>query len=100
MKHMCAWLVLTTTNYFFLQTHAVLRQAWLENIRPILLINKVDRLILELKLSPSEAHLHLQQLLEQANAVMAQLISGQIFQRSAVAATHEATNAEVRYCSL
>ncbi|KAK7815207.1 hypothetical protein U0070_021170, partial [Myodes glareolus] len=28
------------------QTQAVLRQAWLENIRPVLVINKIDRLII------------------------------------------------------
>lgn len=47
------------------QTHAVLRQAWLENIKPILVMNKVDRLILELKMEPNEAFIHLQQILEQ-----------------------------------
>ena len=47
------------------QTNAVLRQAWLENIRPVLVLNKLDRLITELKMSPMEAYLHLQQILEQ-----------------------------------
>ena len=47
------------------QTHAVLRQAWLENIKPVLVLNKVDRLITELKMTPLEAHLHLAQILEQ-----------------------------------
>lgn len=42
----------------------VLRQAWLENIRPCLVLNKIDRLITELKYSPTEAHFHLQQTLE------------------------------------
>lgn len=42
----------------------VLRQAWLENIRPCLVLNKIDRLITELKYSPAEAHFHLQQILE------------------------------------
>jgi len=46
------------------QTHVVLRQAWLENIRPCLVLNKIDRLITELKYSPTEAHFHLQQILE------------------------------------
>jgi len=64
------------------QTHAVLRQAWLENIRPVLVVNKIDRLISELKLSPSEAHTHLLQLLEQVNAVMAHLITGDILKKS------------------
>lgn len=43
----------------------MLRQAWLENIRPVLVINKIDRLIMELKLTPQEAFTHLQKILEQ-----------------------------------
>jgi ribosome assembly protein 1 len=53
-----------------IQTIAVLRQAWLDNLKPILVINKLDRLITELKLTPSEAYHHLNQLIEQVNAVM------------------------------
>lgn len=52
-----------------LQTQAVLRQAWLENIRPVLVINKMDRLIVELKLTPQEAYTHLQKILEQASGL-------------------------------
>lgn len=52
------------------QTIAVLRQAWIDRLRPLLVINKLDRLITELKLSPSEAYHHLSQLIEQVNAVM------------------------------
>ena len=47
------------------QTAAVLRQAWLEGIKPVLFVNKLDRLITELKLAPAEAYCHLRQLLEQ-----------------------------------
>lgn len=43
----------------------MLRQAWLENIRPVLVINKMDRLIMELKLTSQEAYTHLQKILEQ-----------------------------------
>lgn len=53
-----------------MQTIAVLRQAWIDRLRPLLVINKLDRLITELKLSPSEAYHHLSQLIEQVNAVM------------------------------
>lgn len=52
------------------QTIAVLRQAWIDRLRPLLVINKMDRLITELKLSPSEAYHHLSQLIEQVNAIM------------------------------
>lgn len=52
------------------QTISVLRQAWNERLRPILVINKFDRLITELKLAPNEAHHHLTRLIEQVNAVM------------------------------
>lgn len=48
----------------------MLRQAWLDRLRPILVINKFDRLITELKLAPVEAYHHLSQLIEQVNAVM------------------------------
>jgi ribosome assembly protein 1 len=52
------------------QTIAVLRQAWHDRLRPILVINKFDRLITELKLAPVEAYHHLARLIEQVNAVM------------------------------
>ncbi|KAI8986089.1 translation elongation factor 2 [Trametes punicea] len=52
------------------QTVTVLRQAWQDRLRPILVINKFDRLITELKLAPIEAYHHLAQLIEQVNAVM------------------------------
>ncbi|OJT13621.1 Ribosome assembly protein 1 [Trametes pubescens] len=52
------------------QTITVLRQAWQDRLRPILVINKFDRLITELKLAPIEAYHHLSQLIEQVNAVM------------------------------
>ncbi|KAI0372238.1 translation elongation factor 2 [Pilatotrama ljubarskyi] len=52
------------------QTITVLRQAWQDRLRPILVINKFDRLITELKLAPIEAYHHLAQLIEQVNAVM------------------------------
>ncbi|KAI8874030.1 translation elongation factor 2 [Ramicandelaber brevisporus] len=52
------------------QTHTVLRQAWMEGIRPLLVLNKIDRLITELKLSPAEAYYHLKRTLEQVNAII------------------------------
>ncbi|ORX36874.1 translation elongation factor 2 [Kockovaella imperatae] len=52
------------------QTISVLRQCWIDRLRPVLVINKMDRLITELKLSPIEAYHHLSRLIEQVNAVM------------------------------
>ena len=39
-----------------IQTRAVLRQAWRERVRPVLVVNKMDRLALELRLTPAEAY--------------------------------------------
>lgn len=55
----------------------MLRQAWIERLRPILVVNKFDRLITELKLSPSEAYHHLVQLIENVNAVMGGFYAGE-----------------------
>lgn len=65
------------------QTQVVLRQAWLENIRPVLVINKIDRLILELKLTSQEAYTHLQKILEQVNAVTGSLFTSKVLEERA-----------------
>ncbi|CAB4024121.1 Elongation factor Tu GTP-binding domain-containing 1, partial [Paramuricea clavata] len=64
------------------QTHAVLRQAWLEGIKPCLVLNKIDRLITELKQSPLEAFMHLQKILEQVNAVTGTLFSTDVLEKT------------------
>ena len=56
---------------------SVLRQAWIDRLRPILVINKLDRLVTELKQTPMEAYHHLSQLIEQANAVMGSFFAGE-----------------------
>uniref|UniRef100_A0A3P9JAH6 Elongation factor-like 1 n=1 Tax=Oryzias latipes TaxID=8090 RepID=A0A3P9JAH6_ORYLA len=65
------------------QTQVVLRQAWLENIRPVLVINKMDRLIMELKLTSMEAHDHLKKILEQVNAVTGSLFTSKVLEERA-----------------
>ncbi|XP_054287552.1 elongation factor-like GTPase 1 [Macrosteles quadrilineatus] len=64
------------------QTQVALKQAWLENIQPVLVLNKLDRLILEVKLSPLDAYVHLTQVLEQVNAVTASLFTTEVMNRS------------------
>lgn len=59
------------------QTVTVLRQTWVEKLKPLLVINKMDRLITELKLSPGEAYTHLSKLVEQVNAVMGSFALGE-----------------------
>ncbi|KAM4062161.1 elongation factor tu GTP binding domain-containing protein [Hirsutella rhossiliensis] len=59
------------------QTVTVLRQTWMEKLKPLLVINKMDRLVTELKMSPAEAYVHLSKLLEQVNAVLGSFFQGE-----------------------
>jgi ribosome assembly protein 1 len=59
------------------QTVTVLRQTWVEQLKPILVINKMDRLITELKMTPAEAYSHISKLLEQVNAVIGSFYQGE-----------------------
>lgn len=53
-----------------IQTHAVLRQAWIEKLTPCLVINKIDRLISELELSPREAYNRLLRIVYEVNNIV------------------------------
>ncbi|KAK2853376.1 hypothetical protein Q5P01_006037 [Channa striata] len=75
-------------------TQVVLRQAWLENIRPVLVINKIDRLILELKLTSQEAYTHLQKILEQVNAVTGTLFTSKVLEERAEKQKEEENDVE------
>jgi len=63
------------------QTFVVLKQAWQENIRPVLVLNKLDRLILEMKLSPLEAYRHIQKVLTDVNAATGELFTSELLAR-------------------
>lgn len=89
------------------QTVTVLRQTWTEHLKPLLVVNKVDRLITELKMSPGEAYTHLSKLLEQVNAVIGSFFQGErmeedlqwrerVEERVAAAAAKELEKAERR----
>lgn len=79
------FLLVNFIDFFFYQV--ALKQAWLEKIQPILVLNKIDRLILEMKLSPLDIYVHLSQLLEQVNAVMGELFASQVMDETAVKTT-------------
>ncbi|KAG0648767.1 Elongation factor 1 [Hyphodiscus hymeniophilus] len=59
------------------QTVTVLRQTWVEHMKPLLVINKMDRLVTELKMTPGEAYTHMSKLLEQVNAVLGSFFQGE-----------------------
>ena len=54
-----------------MQTETVLRQAISERIRPVLMLNKVDRAVLELQLPPEEAYQSFQKSIENVNVIVA-----------------------------
>lgn len=63
------------------QTRSALSIAYVEGLKPILLLNKIDRLITEMKLEPLDAYVHLSQVLEQVNAVVGELFASDIMDR-------------------
>ncbi|KAF7067448.1 hypothetical protein CFC21_073345 [Triticum aestivum] len=62
-----------------IQTHAALRQAFLERLRPCLVLNKLDRLITELHLTPAEAYTRLHRILADVNSIYSALRSHSYF---------------------
>jgi ribosome assembly protein 1 len=73
-----ALLVIDVVEGVRTQTIAVLRQAWEERVIPCLVLNKIDRLISEMQMDTSEAYQHMLRIIEQINAVAAQLQTEQI----------------------
>lgn len=62
------------------QTRLALKQAYSENIKAVLVLNKIDRLILEMKMTALDAYLHMTQILEQVNAVMGELFTSEVLE--------------------
>lgn len=63
------------------QTISVLKQAWRECVRPILVLNKMDRLITELEMTSVEAYVHIEKLIGRVNALVATFSTGAAFER-------------------
>ncbi|KAF7314047.1 Elongation factor [Mycena chlorophos] len=66
-----ALVVVDTIDGVCVQTETVLRQALSERIKPVVVINKVDRALLELKLSKEELYRSFSRTIESINAVIA-----------------------------
>jgi len=56
------------------QTESVIRQAWDEKIKYILVFNKIDKLFSIVEMTPEDTYEHLKNLLEKVNAMMSSLI--------------------------
>ncbi|CAD8153478.1 unnamed protein product [Paramecium octaurelia] len=65
---------------FSSQTFNVLKQMFEEGIKGILVLNKVDRLILEKQMDPDQAFIHMSQIIEQVNAALSSFLNEQIHQ--------------------
>lgn len=63
------------------QTRSALSIAYIEGLKPVLVLNKIDRLITEVKLSPLDAYVHLMQVLEQVNAVVGEMFASDVMER-------------------
>src|SRR3989339_320965 len=67
------------------QTETVLRQALKERVRPILFINKVDRLIREVKLTPEEMQKRFIKIIDSVNRLIAEIAEPEYKQKWQVA---------------
>lgn len=65
-----AMVVVDAVSGVCVQTETVLRQALTERIRPILMVNKMDRCILEKQLDPEELYQHLWKVIQRVNSVV------------------------------
>jgi len=66
-----ALVVVDTVEGVCVQTETVLRQALTERIKPVLMVNKVDRALGELKLDPESAYQTFNKTIESANVIIA-----------------------------
>lgn len=52
-----------------IQTRVVLRQAWAERVKPVLFVNKIDKLYTKLEMDESQAFEHIKKVLRSVNEV-------------------------------
>jgi len=66
-----ALVVVDSVEGVCVQTETVLRQALGERIRPVLMVNKIDRIFLELNLDPEACYQTFRNVIENANVIIA-----------------------------
>lgn len=66
-----ALVVVDTVDGVCVQTETVLRQAISERVKPVLMVNKVDRALLELQLPPEELYQAFSRAIESVNVIIA-----------------------------
>uniref|UniRef100_A0A2K6SXV4 Elongation factor 2 n=1 Tax=Saimiri boliviensis boliviensis TaxID=39432 RepID=A0A2K6SXV4_SAIBB len=64
------WVVVDGVSGVCVQTETVLRQAIAERIKPVLMMNKMDRALLELQLEPEELYQTFQHIVENVNIII------------------------------
>ncbi|XP_037900989.1 elongation factor-like GTPase 1 isoform X2 [Glossina fuscipes] len=60
------------------QTRACLQQIYNAKMKPVLVLNKIDRLIMEKQLTPLDAYFHISQVLEQVNAALGSIFASDV----------------------
>mmetsp|Transcript_36287 Transcript_36287/g.65335 ORF Transcript_36287/g.65335 Transcript_36287/m.65335 type:complete len:1104 (-) Transcript_36287:229-3540(-) len=70
-----AILVVDAVEGLCARTHSLLREAYLHQLVPVLVINKVDRLCMEMGLDASEAYMRIRELIESINAICAAMLN-------------------------
>ena len=65
-----ALVVVDAVEGVMVQTETVVSQALAERVRPILIINKIDRLIIEMRLTPEQAYEQFRKIINNFNALI------------------------------
>lgn len=63
------------------QTHTVIKQAWAEKVKMCLVLNKIDRLIIERGMDATEIYHTLVQIVENVNGILSELIKADLLER-------------------
>ncbi|XP_037933332.1 elongation factor-like GTPase 1 [Teleopsis dalmanni] len=79
------------------QTSVCLQQTYVEKLKPVLVLNKIDRLILEKQMTPLDAYFHISQILEQVNAALGKIFASDVLAKEDIAKkdTYESALEEV-----